>query len=97
MLLAELGRFKFNGRNFMADTNYINLTEVANLAKTGITNAEIILRAGITKAQQGTSSGIGDLIDLQYTMSAYTISANTFSSVLKEFSDTMKSVLQKST
>lgn len=79
----------------MAD--YVTLGEVASMAKTGINNAEVALRAGITKAQQGTSSGIGDLIDLQYTMSAYTISANTFSSVMKEFSDTMKSVLQKST
>jgi hypothetical protein len=81
----------------MADQGYLNLRFVADLAKTGITGAEDILRAQITKAQQGTSSGIGDLIDLQYNMSAYTISANTFSSVLKEFSDTMKSVLQKST
>ena len=80
----------------MADP-YVTLGEVASMAKTGINNAEVALRAGITKAQQGTSSGIGDLIDLQYTMSAYTISANTFSSVMKEFSDTMKSVLQKST
>lgn len=79
----------------MAD--YVTLGEVAGIAKTGITNAEVILRSNITAAQQGTSIGIGDLIDLQYTMSAYTISANTFSSVLKEFSDTMKSVVQKST
>ena len=77
--------------------NYLNLGEVAGLAKDGISKAETILRSQITAAQQGTSSGIGDLIDLQYSMSAYTISANTFSSVLKEFSDTMKSVLQKST
>jgi hypothetical protein len=76
---------------------YVTLGEIAALAKTGIEKAEITLRSGITKAQQGTSSGIGDLIDLQYQMSAYTISANTFSSVMKEFSDTMKSVLQKST
>ena len=76
---------------------YVTLGEISGLAKTGIQNAEITLREGITKAQQGTSSGIGDLIDLQYTMSAYTISANTFSTVMKEFSDTMKSVLQKST
>jgi hypothetical protein len=81
----------------MADNNYMSLGEVAGLAKTGITNAEIILRDQIKSVQQGTSSGIGDLIDLQYSMSAYTISANTFSSVIKEFSDTMKSVLQKST
>lgn len=80
----------------MADP-YVTLGEISSLAKTGIENAETILRKGITKAQQGTSSGIGDLIDLQYTMSAYTISANTFSTVMKEFSDTMKSVLQKST
>lgn len=82
----------------MADPlGYVNLGEIAGLAKTGITNAEVTLRSGIAKAQQGTTSGIGDLIDLQYNMSAYTISANTFSSVMKEFSDTMKSVLQKST
>jgi hypothetical protein len=81
----------------MADNNYMTLGEVAGLAKKGITDAEINLRKQITSVQQGTSSGIGDLIDLQYSMSAYTISANTFSSVIKEFSDTMKSVLQKST
>jgi Type III secretion needle MxiH, YscF, SsaG, EprI, PscF, EscF len=81
----------------MADQGYVNLNEIASMAKTGITTAETILRAAITKTQQGTTTGIGDLIELQYNMSAYTISANTFSSVLKEFSDTMKSVLQKST
>jgi hypothetical protein len=80
----------------MADPN-VSLGEIAALAKSGITAAEVTLRSGISKAQQSTSSGIGDLIDLQFTMSAYTISANTFSSVMKEFSDTMKSVLQKST
>ena len=82
----------------MADPlGYVTLREVADNAKSGITTAELTLRSGIAKAQQGTTSGIGDLIDLQYQMSAYTISANTFSSILKEFSDTMKSVLQKST
>ena len=80
----------------MAD-GYLSLGFVAGTAKKGINDAETILRAQITSAQAGTSSGIGDLIDLQYSMSAYTISANTFSSVIKEFSDTMKSVLQKST
>jgi hypothetical protein len=80
----------------MADPN-VSLGEIAALAKSGITAAEVTLRSGIAKAQQSTSSGIGDLIDLQFTMSAYTISANTFSSVMKEFSDTMKSVLQKTT
>lgn len=76
---------------------YLNLSEIAGIAKKGIEDAEKILRANITAAQQGTSAGIGDLIDLQFTMSSYTISANTFSSVLKEFSDTMKSVVQKTT
>jgi hypothetical protein len=77
--------------------DYVTLRDIADLAKSGITSAEITLRAGLDKAKQGTTSGIGDLIDLQYQMSSYTISANTFSSVMKEFSDTMKSVLQKST
>jgi hypothetical protein len=76
---------------------YLNLGEVAGIAKQGITGAEGVLRSALTSIKQGTSVGIGDLFDLQYQMSAYTISANTFSSVLKEFSDTMKSVVQKST
>ena len=76
---------------------YVNLGEVAGIATTGITQAEVVLRSALSSVQQGTSVGIGDLFELQYKMSAYTISANTFSSVLKEFSDTMKSVVQKST
>ncbi len=78
-------------------SEYINLGTVADIAKTGITDAEKVLTTALQSIKQGTSVGIGDLFDLQYKMSAYTISANTFSSVLKEFSDTMKSVVQKST
>lgn len=77
--------------------NYLNLGEVAGLARQGVSTAETTLRLAMSSIKQGTSIGIGDLFDLQYQMSAYTISANTFSSVLKEFSDTMKSVVQKST
>ncbi|WP_194712717.1 EscF/YscF/HrpA family type III secretion system needle major subunit [Noviherbaspirillum soli] len=76
---------------------YITLGEVAGTARDGIASAETVLRTALNSIKQGTSVGIGDLFDLQYQMSAYTISANTFSSVLKEFSDTMKSVVQKST
>jgi hypothetical protein len=76
---------------------YINLGTVADIAKTGITDAEKVLTTALQSIKQGTSVGIGDLFDLQYKMSAYTISANTFSAVLKEFSDTMKSVVQRQT
>jgi len=78
-------------------TKFINLDTIAVIAKEGIASAEGILTSALASAKQGTSLGIGDLFDLQYKMSSYTISANTFSSVLKEFSDTMKSVVQKST
>jgi hypothetical protein len=81
----------------MANQQYINLGTVANIAKDGIVSAESVLTAALAGIKQGTTVGIGDLFELQYKMSAYTISANTFSSVLKEFSDTMKSVVQKST
>jgi hypothetical protein len=81
----------------MADQQYINLGTVAATAKDGIVAAEGVLTLALQSVKQGTSVGIGDLFELQYKMSAYTISANTFSSVLKEFSDTMKSVVQKST
>ena len=81
----------------MADSNYMTLGEIAGTAKEGIKDAEATLRTALTGIKQGTTVGIADLFDLQYQMSAYTISANTFSSVLKEFSDTMKSVVQKST
>ena len=65
-------------------TNYVTLGEIAKTSIEGITLAETTLRTGLSAAQQGTSIGIGQLFELQYTMSAYTISANTFSSVLKE-------------
>jgi len=81
----------------MADEKYMNLSTVAAAAKEGILGAEVFLSTALSNVKQGTTAGIGDLFDLQYKMSAYTISANTFSSVLKEFSDTMKSVVQKST
>jgi hypothetical protein len=81
----------------MADEKYVNLGTVAGIAKDGIISAEAVLTTALNSIKQGTSVGIGDLFELQYKMSAYTISANTFSSVLKEFSDTMKSVVQKST
>jgi hypothetical protein len=81
----------------MADQQYVNLGTVATIAKEGIVDAEKVLTLALSGIRQGTTVGIGDLFELQYKMSAYTISANTFSSVLKEFSDTMKSVVQKST
>jgi hypothetical protein len=81
----------------MANQEYMNLKTVADIATAGIKDAETVLTSAFQNLKQGTSAGIGDLFDLQYKMSAYTISANTFSSVLKEFSDTMKSVVQKST
>jgi hypothetical protein len=81
----------------MADPQYVNLRTVADIAKDGIVSAESVLTTALNGIKQGTTVGIGDLFELQYKMSAYTISANTFSSVLKEFSDTMKSVVQKST
>jgi hypothetical protein len=81
----------------MADSQYVNLRTVADIATVGIVSAESVLTTALNGIKQGTTVGIGDLFELQYKMSAYTISANTFSSVLKEFSDTMKSVVQKST
>lgn len=81
----------------MAEQQYVNLETVATRAKEGLQGAEKTLTTALDNVKQGTTIGIGDLVDLQYKMSAYTISANTFSSVLKEFSDTMKSVVQKTT
>lgn len=79
----------------MADN--VSLGFVAEVAKSGISASETILRSQLEKAKQSTSAGIADLIDLQFTMSTYTVSANTFSAVMKEFSDTMKGVVQKMT
>jgi hypothetical protein len=73
----------------------VNLSSIGETAKTGIAGAEATLTSAISNIKSGTSMGIGDMVDLQYKMSAYTVSANTFSALIKEVSDTMKSVVQK--
>jgi len=73
----------------------VNLSSIGEAAKTGIESAEGVLTSAIANVKTGSSLGIGDMVDLQYKMSAYTVTANTFSALLKEVSDTMKSVAQK--
>ena len=73
----------------------VNLSYIGETAKAGIISAEATLTNAITNIKSGTSMGIGDMVDLQCKMSAYTVSANTFSALIKEVSDTMKTVVQK--
>ena len=73
----------------------VNLSYIGETAKAGIADAEVTLKSAITSIKSGTSMGIADMVDLQYKMSAYTVSANTFSALIKEVSDTMKTVVQK--
>jgi hypothetical protein len=71
------------------------LDDVASKAATGLKQGDLDINTALDQIGNGSSISIQDMVKLQYTMSRYTITASTFSSILKEFSDTMKSVVQK--
>jgi hypothetical protein len=60
-----------------------------------MTDAEINLRSTLDGVQDGASISVPDMINLQFKMSQYTLTASIFSSLMKELTDTMKSVVQK--
>jgi hypothetical protein len=71
------------------------LDDVATRAAEGLKQGDADIQTALAEIGSGSSISIQDMVKLQYTMSRYTITASTFSSILKEFSDTMKSVVQK--
>ncbi|MDB5839535.1 MAG: Type secretion needle MxiH, YscF, SsaG, EprI, PscF, EscF [Herminiimonas sp.] len=75
--------------------NGMTLDELNVSVESGMTEAEVDLRATIDGVKTGTSISVPDMINLQFKMSQYTITASIFSSLMKELTDTMKSVVQK--
>ena len=73
----------------------INLGTIHGHVATGMSTAD----ASVVTALEGLSSGsqlsVQDMVKLQYTMSVFTLTAQTISSIMKEMSDAMKSVVQK--
>jgi hypothetical protein len=75
--------------------NQVTLNTVETNIAAGLADAETAVSAQLAILKTGSTMSVADMIQLQFVMSAYTITASTFSAIMKEISDTLKSVVQK--
>jgi hypothetical protein len=73
----------------------LSLGEVFNKVSTGMDSVETALSSMLASLPGGSQMSVTDMINLQYQMSVFTITAQTMSAVMKDLSDTMKSIVQK--
>jgi hypothetical protein len=73
----------------------VTLNTVETNIVDGLATAEANVSSQLAVLKTGSSMSVADMIQLQFVMSAYTITASAFSSIMKEISDTLKSVVQK--
>jgi hypothetical protein len=72
-----------------------SLASVEGVVVTSMTNSEAALNAELTAVGNMTSLGVADMIQIQYDMANYTVAGQTLSAIMKDMSDTFKSVVQK--
>ncbi|MDO9219118.1 MAG: EscF/YscF/HrpA family type III secretion system needle major subunit [Lacisediminimonas sp.] len=72
-----------------------DLATIYGFVKTGMSNTDADVKLALSGLSSGSTRTVQDMVKLQYTMSVFTITAQTVSSVMKEMSDAMKSVIQK--
>lgn len=73
----------------------LNLAEINNLIATKMQTSEDEVRNMLSSLGDGSTASVTDLVGLQFNMSVYTITAQTVGAIMKESSDTMKSIVQK--
>lgn len=72
-----------------------DLATVNGYVVTGMSQTDADVKAALSGLSSGSTMTVQDMVKLQYTMSVFTITAQTVSSVMKEMTDAMKSVIQK--
>ncbi|HSY28032.1 MAG TPA: EscF/YscF/HrpA family type III secretion system needle major subunit [Burkholderiaceae bacterium] len=73
----------------------VSLQSVDTFVSTAMSNSESQLNLELQAVATMTSMGIADMIQIQYYMANYTIAGQTLSAIMKDMSDTFKSVVQK--
>ncbi|MFM8247478.1 MAG: EscF/YscF/HrpA family type III secretion system needle major subunit [Burkholderiaceae bacterium] len=84
----------------MAETNTttvdkINLNTVHTLANTNITSMEADVKTQLQALSNGGEVSQADLLRLQFNIAKYTVTASTFSVLVKEISDSLKQTASK--
>lgn len=72
-----------------------SLASVETVVVTSMTNTESVLNSELAAVGTMTSMGVADMIQIQYDMANYTVAGQTLSAIMKDMSDTFKSVVQK--
>ncbi|MDB5798396.1 MAG: hypothetical protein JWP36_2298 [Paucimonas sp.] len=73
----------------------MTLGEIYEKTKLGMSSVEADLSVTLAALPSGSAMSVTDMIQLQYKMSIFTITAQTMSAIMKDLSDTMKSIVQK--
>lgn len=76
-------------------TTRLTLAEIQSKVSSGMDAVESDLSAMLASLPSGSQMSVTDMINLQYKMSVFTITAQTMSAVMKDLSDTMKSIVSK--
>jgi hypothetical protein len=72
----------------------LNLGFLGNFASTALKQEANKLTTAIEELKSGTSLGLGEMLQLQTDLSAFSIFGNLCSSIVKEVSDTLKSAIR---
>lgn len=73
----------------------VNLQAISTYVSGFMNESESKLKTTLAGMGDGSKASVTDMVGLQYAMSVYTLSGQTISAIMKECSDTMKSVVQK--
>ncbi|MGI4847645.1 MAG: hypothetical protein ACRYGK_05855 [Janthinobacterium lividum] len=76
-------------------SDYLTLADTNTTVMRNLKIADKTLYDQLQSVGTGGTISVPDMVNLQYNMSAYTITASVGSSINKELSDTMKSTVQK--
>jgi hypothetical protein len=73
----------------------LTLSEIQGKVSSMMDAVETDLSSMLASMSGGSQMSVTDMINLQYKMSVYTITAQTMSAIMKDITDTMKSIVQK--
>ena len=73
----------------------VNLKNIDSLAYSNITTTESEVKTQLESLKSGGEVSQADLLKLQFNIAKYTITASTFSALVKEISDSLKQTANK--
>ena len=73
----------------------VNLNNIDTIASSNINSMETDVKSQLENLKSGGEVSQADLLKLQFNIAKYTITASTFSALVKEISDSLKQTANK--